>query len=491
MNLTTAKSAERAKEIGVRKTLGAYRNQLSLQFLAESVVTSVFAVLVAIFLIEVSLPLIAYMTGMEITIEYGPYFAILLSLGLITGLVSGAYPALYLSGIKPNIILKGKMIQSREGNALRSGLIVFQFCMSMILICSAVIIYSQLNFLKTKELGFSRDQVIVIPLKQDDGFNELDVLRNELVTNSNVLYVSASSNIPGKQFNQNEIASIKHPEEKIDASEVFVDYDFFKALNIQLAEGRFFDRTNPADSSGYILNETAAKQLFFDQHATGEEIVWSRNESTNIRGNVIGVVKDFNFQSLHEPIRPLLFVLTKSSFNNIIVKTKSADLKNTIASLEKSYKKVQPYFGFEFFFLDELFNNLYASEQQTGSLLWTFSVIAVLIAAFGLFGISLLTFHQRVKELSVRKILGASSSNLLVLLLGNFTRLILISIALAVPLVWWGMNKWLNNFNEKVGINATVFIISGIALLAIAWITLLYFGYRASRLNPAETLKNE
>jgi putative ABC transport system permease protein len=491
MNLTTAKSAERAKEIGVRKTLGAYRNQLSLQFLAESVVTSVFAVLVAIFLIEVSLPVITYMIGMQITIEYGSYFAILLLLGLITGLVSGAYPALYLSGIRPNIILKGKMIQSREGSALRSGLIVFQFCMSMILICSAVIIYSQLNFLKTKDLGFTKEQVVIIPLKQDDGFQDLEVLRNELVNNPNVLSVSASSNIPGKQFNQNDIASIKHPEEKIDASEVFVDYDFIKALNIEVAEGRFFQRDNPADTAGFVLNETAARQLFFDQHATGEEIVWSRSESTNIRGNVIGVVKDFNFQSLHEPIRPLLFVLTKSSFNNIIVKTKIGDLKQTLSSIEASYKKVQPYFGFEFFFLDDLFNNLYASEQQTGSLLWTFSVIAVLIAAFGLFGISLLTFHQKIKELSVRKILGASSANLLVLLLSNFTRLIVIAIVIAVPLVWWGMNRWLDNFNEKVGIDVAVFVVSGISLLAIAWITLLYFGYRASRLNPAETLKNE
>ncbi len=491
MNLTTAKSAERAKEIGVRKTLGAHRKQLSLQFLTESIVISLISVVLSIFIIEVSLPFINYETGMSMNIQYEQYFAVLLFFGIITGMISGAYPAFYLSNIKPNIILKGKLVQSREGNRLRSGLIIFQFCMSMVLICSAVIIYSQLSFLKTKDLGFSKEELLIVPLKQDDGFADLDVLRNELTNNVDIVSVSASSNIPGRQFNQNPIGSVKHPDNSIDASEVFVDYDFFKTLDIKLAEGRFFQRDNPADSTAFIINETAAKQMFFNESAAGQEIFWEMNESSVLRGNVIGIVKDFHFQSLHEPVRPLLFVLTKDAFNNVIIKARTKNLNKTLASIESAYKKVQPYFQFDFYFLEDMLNNLYVSEQRTGSLLGTFSIIAMMIAAFGLFGISLLTFHQKIKELSVRKVLGASGFNLLILLLGNFTRLILVSIVLAIPLVWWGMSKWLDNFNEKITINPLVFLMSGATLLIIAWVTLLYFSIRASRLNPAETLKNE
>jgi putative ABC transport system permease protein len=491
MNLTTAKSAERAKEIGVRKTLGAFRSQLSMQFLTESIVVALAAILISVLVVEISLPFFNYATGLSLQIHYAQYLFILAGLGILIGFLSGLYPAIYLSGVKPHVILKGKLIQTQEGANLRKALIVFQFSMSMILISASVIIFNQLSFLKSKNLGFGKEEVIVIPVKRDDGFDRLEALRNELLKIDGVLSVSASSNIPGKQFNQHAIAAAKHPDDDIGSSEAFVDYDFFKTLDIQLSSGRFFLRESPSDTTAtFVINETAARQLYQDDPAVGQELLWN-NDGEIIRGSVIGVVKDFHFQSLHEPIRPLLFLVSEDAFNHILVKLDPTDFQNKIASIEKVYKTIEPYFGFEFAFLEDNLNDQYAAEQRTGTILAAFSVIGISIACFGLFGMSLLTFHHKIKEISVRKVLGASPLNLLVMLLGNFTKLIIISILLAVPVVWWIMDGWLDNFSYQIAIDPLIFFFSGIGLIVIAWVTLSYFTVKASRLNPAETLKSE
>jgi putative ABC transport system permease protein len=491
MNLTTAKSAERAKEIGVRKTMGAFRYQLSIQFLTESVVVAMIAMVLSVFLVEVSLPFFNYATGLSFDIKYGQYMFILVALGVFIGILSGLYPALYLSNVKPHVILKGKFTQTHQGSGLRRGLIVFQFSMSMILISASIIIFDQLDFLKNKNLGFSKEEVIVIPVKHDEGFDQFDVMRNELLKIEGVTSVSASSNIPGRQFNQNQIAAVKNPQDDIDVSEAFVDYDFFQALGIELAEGRFFLRENTSDSvPAFIVNETAAKQLYMEGSVVGQEIIWDR-DGYSVRGTVIGMVKDFHFQSLHEPIRPLLFALSKKAFNHIVIKLNTENFDTKIAAIEKAYKTVEPYFGFEFAFLEDNLNQQYAAEQRTGSILGTFSFIAISIACIGLFGMSMLTFHQKIKEISVRKVLGASSLNLLVLLLGNFTKLILLAIVVAIPFVWWIMDRWLQNFTYQVNIHPVIFLVAGLGLLIISWLTLSYFTFKASQLNPAETLKNE
>jgi putative ABC transport system permease protein len=222
----------------------------------------------------------------------------------------------------------------------------------------------------------------------------------------------------------------------------------------------------------------------------GQEIIWHDDE-VDVRGTVIGVVKDFHFQSLHEPIRPLLFGFTDDAFNHILVKINPENFNEKIAAIEKAYKLVEPYYGFEFAFLDDSLNKQYAAEQRTGTILGAFSFIAISIACFGLFGMSMLTFQQKVKEISVRKVLGATPMNLLVLLLGNFTKLIVLSIVIAIPVVWWIMDGWLDNFSYQVNIHPMIFVASGLVLISISWVTLSYFGLKASRLNPAETLKNE
>lgn len=493
INLTTAKSAERAKEIGVRKTLGAGQRQLSLQFMGESVVMALIAMLVAIMIIEVSLPVFNSATGLGFQIQYREHGLMLFFLGLFIGLVSGLYPAAYLSRVQPHLILKGRRGQRPGGSGLRNGLIVFQFFMSMVLISSAIIIYSQLQFLTHKDPGFDKEAVVVIPVKNESGMRRFEPLQHALREIGGVLAVSASSNLPGGAFNQHQIASTEFPDDAIPASEIFVDYDFFNAMNIGLLEGRGFSRNTRADSAGaFILNETAMRQLNLETPAVGKEIWWKQQEKNTMqRGTVIGVVKDFHFQSLHEPIRPLLFVPTDHQFNHIVIKLETEDFQDKIAAIERTYQAFEPVYAFEFSFLEDRLNGQYASEQRTGAILGIFTVVAILIACFGLFGISLLTFQQKIKELSVRKVLGATLSNMLVLFVGNFTRLILLAVVLATPFAWWIMDRWLLNFAYRISIDPLAFVISGLALIAIAWVTLSYFTVQTARLNPAETLKNE
>lgn len=490
MNLSTARSAERAKEIGVRKTLGAYKGQLSVQFLAESVVLALIAIAVSVLFIEVSLPFFNYATGLSFQLQYGKHLIVLVALGTSIGILAGIYPALYLSGIRPSLVLKGKLL-GPGGAGLRKSLVVFQFAISMVLISGAAIIFNQLEFLRNKNLGFGKEEVIVIPLKNENNTGSFQTLQTELLKIGGVSAVSGTTNIPGMQFNQNSISAVDRPEDDIDVSEAYVDYDFLQALDIKLAQGRFFLRENPSDkSAAFVLNETAARQLYPEGSPLGRELVWDRDGHVS-RGTVIGIVQDFHFQSLHEPIRPLLLSLGRKGFNFVVIRTSMENLDTKLAAIEKVYRHYEPIFSFEFAFLDDHLNKQYVSEIRTGNIMAAFSVIAIFIACIGLFGMSMLTFQHRVKEVSVRKVLGATPLNLLVLLLGNFTRLVVIAVVVATPFAWWMMDRWLDNFSYQVKISPLVFLIAGLALVVISWITLSYFTARASRLNPAETLKNE
>jgi putative ABC transport system permease protein len=399
---------------------------------------------------------------------------------------------LYLSGIKPHLILKGKLIQSPRGSDLRKALVVFQFSISMVLISASVIIFNQLDFLKNKNLGFDKEEVIVVPLKNENNQGNFETLQNELLKIEGISSVSGATNIPGQQFNQHNIAAASRPDDDIGSSETFVEYDFFQTMGIKLKEGRTFLRDNPSDSKGtLVINETAANQLYPEGSAVGKEFIWEMDDEKSIRGTIVGVVQDFHFQSLHEPIRPLVFALAKKDFNYAVIKLNTENFQDRLTAIEKAYRHFEPIFAFEFTFFEDQLNKQYASEERTGRILAIFSVIAIFIACIGLFGMSMLNFQQRIKELSVRKVLGATSLNLLALLLGNFTKLIIISIVLATPLAWWVMGAWLENFSYQVEIRPVIFVGAGLVLLSISWITLSYFTVKASQLNPAETLKNE
>lgn len=490
MNLSTAKSTERAKEIGVRKSMGAFRYQLAIQFLSESVITALFALVISLLFIELFLPAFNHFTGGTLNVSYFPYGLYALAGALLIGLIAGAYPALYLSGVRPQAVLKGAFTQSRGGASFRRVLTVVQFSISMGLVSSAVIVVKQLSFLQDKNLGFNAEEVVVIPVKNEEGFSRFNAMRNELLRVDGIVSVSAASNIPGHQFNQHAIALQSNPEHRIDASETFVDYDFFQALDIELKTGRFFSRSNPADAKSYVINETAARQLRSDANVIGRELVWYL-DGREVRGTIIGVVGDFHFQSLHDPIRPLLFSLTERQFNHIVLKMQTKEFASKVAAIENVYKNFEPTFGFEFSFLKDNLNQQYRGEGRTAGILGVYSVIALVIACFGLFGMSMMLFFQKAKEVSIRKVLGAPTTSLLKLMLGDFTRLVLIAIAIGAPLSWYLMHEWLKNFSYQIEIGPAVFVGAGITLLVVSWSTLGYFTLKATRINPAEALKND
>ena len=489
INLTTAQSAERAKEIGIRKSLGAFRQQLSSQFIGESVLIAGLAVILAAIIIELVAPFYNSYAGNPLELNYLNFALLLGGLGLSVGILAGAYPAWYLSLIEPGLILKGKFLQSSKGSLFRQSFMVFQFFASMVLISCSIIIFSQLDYIKHKSLGFSQEEVIVMPIKNRNVINpRFEELQSELLRIPGIKTVSATSNIPGRSFNQNAIFSSSDPEMRINASEDFVDYDFFKTLNISLAEGRTFMKENPADKEAFVINATAAKNLFPDG-AVGREISWDWDDGM-MKGPIIGVIKDFHFQSLHEPVRPLIFRLSPL-YNFVVIKINTGSFDKTIRDIETTWGKFDNNFTFEFSFLSVQLNQQYEAEQNMAAVMITFSGLAVIIACVGLLGIAALTFRQKTKEVSIRKVLGATLANLTMLLLRDFTRLVVIAILLAVPFVWWLMNRWLENFSYRTTIDPRVFGIAGTLLIAITWGTLSYLILRMVRVNPAETLKSE
>ncbi len=486
INLTSAQSAERTKEIGIRKSLGAFRRQLAFQFTGESLLISLLATLIAVVFIEISIPFFTMITGQSFEMNYVFFGFVLGGMGILTGIAAGVFPSMYLSG-RSALMVKGKI--NTRGTSFRQTFTVFQFFASMVLISSSMIIHNQLDFIQHKELGFHQEQVVVIPVKNQDAINpRLEALRSELLRIPGVNTVSAASNVPGRSFNQNPVFASHDPQLRVAASEAMVDYDFFNVLGIEFVEGRGFSKENPADQEGFVLNETAARNLFSGS-AIGKEFSWDYDAGL-IKGPVIGVVKDFNFQSLHLPVRPLLFRL-RPRYNYVLLKLNTSDYPSTMTTIEQTWTKFDDRFNFEFSFLSDQLNQQYTLEKNMATLLGVFSVIAVTVACFGLLGIATINFKQKTREVSIRKVLGASLSGLLALLLKDFTRMVIISLVLAIPLVWWIMSQWLQNFTYRTVIHPLVFVGSGMLLLVIAWATLSYLTLKVALTNPAETLKNE
>jgi len=494
MNLTTARSAERSKEIGIRKSLGAQKRQVSLQFLGESILTALFAMVLAGLLAEVFLPLFNIVTGKTLSLNYieqPQLIATLIGSALLSGLIAGLYPSVFLSSVKPVISLKGIDKIKPKGAGFRKALMVFQFVISMVLLTGSLVIYHQLQFIQNKDLGFEGEQVIVVPLKNLDLKDQMNALHTELNSLPGVQSVSASSNVPGKQFNQNSISLANDPQSSVSSSEIMVDYDFFKTLSIPFAAGRAFSRDYPTDSSAFIINETAARNLGLED-PVGKEIEWSWDNGKRkpLRGTVIGVVKDFNFNSLHEPVRPLLFYLTPN-YNTILVKVQGEHFQETIAAIEKVWEKFEDRFGFEYSVLADDMSQQYVSEKKTAKVFGGFSIVAILIACFGLFGIASLSYAQRAKEVGIRKVMGASVFKILMLLLKDFSILIVISIIISVPLGWYIMDEWLHNFTYRIDLSFDNFLIAGITLIGVALLTVSYLTIHTANRNPVDALKEE
>ena len=495
MNLSTARSMDRAKEIGVRKALGALKKQLAGQFLMEALVYSLLALPITLVLLNFVLPVFNHIAGMSLEME--DFTHLYTIVGLLTGvavigLLSGLYPAFYLSSFKPVAILKGNFKTGKQGALARKGLVIFQFSISIILIIGSIVIFDQLKFLSDKNLGFDQEQIVVLPLRNDEVRAQVETIKNELMRIEGVKSVAASSNVPGSGFNMNEIWWDEQPRHRVASSECAVDYDYFATLNIPMVEGRGFSRDFTTDSmNAFVINQTAVRALNLE-NPVGKEIVWDADITGGaMKGTVVGVVQDFHFQSLHEPIRPLLFVMLPEAYNHLILKIKPQQMQNTLAAIETAWQQFDKQYAFAFSFLDENMNQLYQSENQMGKVFGIFSIITVLIACSGLFGLATFTVAQRTKEVGVRKVLGASMSSILQLLSKDFLKLVGVAIVAGSPIAWYIMDRWLENFSYRVDITWWMFALAACLILVVALITVSYQAMKAAMDNPVKSLRSE
>ena len=491
MNLATARSMDRAKEVGIRKALGANRPGLMRQFLSESIMLSFFALLVAVVLFVMILPSFNTLAGTNLAIDWMDtrFWILLVGTVLLVGFASGGYPAFVIASFQPVQVLKGKIRSNRYGAILRKGLVIFQFTISIVLISGTLVTFQQLSYLRHRNLGFEKDQVVVIPITEETMRERYLAVKEELIKHPDVLYASTVSNIPGGQFNQNPIQWVSS-EGPVTMSELRVDHDFFATLDIPLKEGRLFSADFPADvENAYVLNETAVRQFDWES-ALGEELIWFDDDSTR-RALVIGVVKDFHFKSLHQTIDPLIIQVLPDEFNYMLVKVRPERITETISFLEEQWTTFDPEHTFSYSFLDQEFEALYQADQRTGHVLIVFSLLAIFVACLGLFGLASFITAQRTKEIGVRKILGASTAGIVLLLTQSFTRLILVAIVIAVPIGYVTLNRWLQNFAYRIEISWLIFLIAGLSAFIIALVTVSYQSIKAAVADPVNSLRYE
>jgi putative ABC transport system permease protein len=504
INLATARSFRRAKEIGVRKVVGADRKQLIGQFTGETILLSVFSIIIATIATLILVPFLNSFTGKDISFNpiSNPLLALLLlAAGVIIGILAGIYPALILSGFEPVKVLKGmKIIGSGSSHTswLRQGLVIIQFALSALLIVSTTIVYRQISFLHTKDLGFNKDQVLFFDIRGDIDKN-IETFKNELKRSPNVVSATAGYGLPGDQFaGDGVIVPYKDGDKRHSTSLFVVDHDYISTLGLQLIAGRDFSKEHVTDvDEAFIVNETAVQELGFGtpEKALGQPIYWDKwiPDSLNPikKGRVIGVIKDFHYKSLHEKVAPAVLQIYPPVSAKIAVKVKATDLKNTIAHIEKTWNKFAPSYPLNYKFMDESFDEMYKAEDKLSTLLWIFTVMAIVVGCMGLFGLAAFSAEQRTKEIGIRKVLGASVMSIVAMLSKNFLRPVLIASLIAFPIAWWMMNKWLEDFPYRVNISWWVFGIAAIAALLIALITVSFQSFKAAIANPVKSLRTE
>ncbi|MGZ5133904.1 MAG: ABC transporter permease [Flavitalea sp.] len=488
INLSTAKSANRAKEVGLRKVVGSHRTSLVQQFLTESLLFSFLSFIIGMLLARLLLPYFNLLAAKSLSIPWNEWWLIpiVITSSIIIGIVAGIYPSFYLSSFKPINVLKGQLSRGSKNSTLRNGLVVFQFTTSIILIISTFVIYNQMQFILNTKLGFNKDQVILIEGTNTLG-NDVKNFKNELLKLPQVESVSISDFLPvaGTKRNGNTFwneGKIKE-ESGTDSQFWIVDEDYVNTLGMKIIAGRNFSSKMPSDSQAVIINQTLANQLNL-KDPIGKRI-------TN--GNafqVVGVVEDFHFESMRDNIEGLCMSLG-SSPSIVSVKINTANIRNLVPSVTSLWKKFAPGQPIRYNFLDESFANMYADVQRMARIFTSFAILAIIIACLGLFALSAFLAEQRSKEIGIRKVLGATISQLTSLLSKDFIKLVLIAVLVASPIAWWAMNKWLQDFVYRVNISAWVFIAAGIAALFIALITVSFQSIKAALDNPVKSLRSE
>jgi putative ABC transport system permease protein len=489
MNLSTARSALRAKEIGIRKVIGAQRKEIIRQFLSESVLVTWIALLLAVVLTCVLLPYIDKLSNLNLTLSALYNWKVLpalVALPFVIGLISGIYPALFMSSFKPVKVLKGVFKAGSGGVSFRKVLVVAQFAISIILIVATTVVFQQLRFIQQKSLGFNKDHILTTAYNNDGLGKQYESFRNEMLKIPGVTDAGRSSRIPSGRLLDEQGASVMQngvlQQVKIDLKCLSTDYGFIPTYGMQLAAGRNFSRDFATDTASYIINETAVKMLGWGSpdNAVGKDMVYG-----GTKGKVVGVVKDFHFESLHQAIVPMIFYIPSGgNYHRLSLKIGGNNIPATIAAIGSTWHRYLPDIPFDYSFLDQKFQQLYNTEQQQGSLFTIFSCIAIFIACLGLFGLSAFTITQRVKEIGVRKVLGASVSK-------DFMKLVLVAAVFAFPIAWYLMNKWLLDFASRISISWWIFVFAGIIALIIAFVTISFQSIKAANANPVKSLRSE
>jgi len=493
MNLATARSAGRAREVGIRKVVGAHRRQLIHQFFSESVLTALLSLAAAIGLVVLSLPLFNQFIQENLAFDLWHDWILVISLlGLcvFVGLVSGSYPALVLSSFKPVKVLKNTLYKGKKGLSFRTVSIVMQFAISIILIIATAVVFAQLHFMRNKDLGFDAEQVLVIQTRSDPPRDKIEAFKNEITRNPFISIATASFGTPasGAGSGRTFIPEGFPEGETLHLETLFVDYEFIQTFGLKLEQGRNFSRNFSTDvQEAFILNETAARKLGWDD-PIGKRL---ELEDTEIKGKVIGVVKDFHYDSVEYAIAPMVLTLLPFQISFVSARVQMDQLPQTLAFLESNWKEFSPEYPFEYFFINEEFEIYYNFERRLGNLFTYCSILALLISCMGIFGLASFTAEQRTKEIGIRKVLGASVQGIIYLLSKGFVKWVLVANIIAWPLAYFVMNKWLANFAYRINIGLWIFALSGILTLLIALLTVGYQSVKTAFANPIDSLRYE
>lgn len=488
MNLSTAKSAGRAKEVGLRKTVGSDRSQLIGQFLAESTLFSMISVVLAIGLCYALLPAFNLLSGKALAIESLfnlQFFSVAAALVVLVGIIAGSYPAFYLTSFNTVEVLKGKVRSGAKSKGVRSTLVVFQFAISIFLIIFTLIVVDQLKFMQEKDLGIDKHNVMILQNANRLGESR-EAFKNTLLQQTGIVAASYTNNsFPG--VNNTTVFKTSQSEQDHIMGLYYADYDHQDVMKFEMKEGRYFSEDFPSDSTAILLNEAAAAEFGWT-NAVGEEILYNFGDGQE-KLKVIGVYKDFNFESLKDKVRPLSIRLTKNS-RNIMIRYEGSPA-TAIATVEKIWKEQSGNEPFEYTFLDENFDDLFRAEQRMSSVFSVFSGLAIFIACLGLFALAAFTAEQRTKEIGIRKAMGATVTGLTVLLSKEFSRLVFIAFIPAAGLAWYVADNWLDGFAYRIEISPLIFILSGLMAIGIAWLTVSFQSFMAANVSPTKSLKYE
>ncbi|HEX5555231.1 MAG TPA: ABC transporter permease [Chitinophagaceae bacterium] len=488
MNLSTARSAKRAREVGLRKVMGASRFSLISRFIGEAMLLTLFSVIIAIVGAALLLPPFNSLTGKQLSLPFNEplFWMALAGLTLLTGIVAGSYPALLLSSLRPVRVLKGDVTFGRASISLRKVLVVFQFTLSIILVIAMIVIYRQVDYIQTVNLGYDRDHLLYIPIEGNLD-SKYELFKEQAEDVPGVMAVSKMRNTPTVIDHHTGIRwPGKDPHQHKSFADAVVGYDFVKTMKLHLVSGRDFSRKFGSDSASFLLNETAVKRIG-NKDPIGQVMIWG-----DLRGKVIGVVKDFHFNSLHDPIDPLIIRLDEHwNWGTILVRLRATETRSAIAGLEKICQTLNPEFPFTYRFSDAAYGKLYNSERVVSKLSAYFAFWAIFISCLGLFGLVAYAAEQRTREIGIRKVLGASVAHIVRDLAMDFLKLVMLAILIASPLAWLGMDKWLEGYAYRINISGWIFLVAGALALLIALVTVSLQAIRAAMANPVRSLRSE